>query len=72
MGSDVREAVDQRGHHRGLGVAYLDASAAVRPQLGGGIADGGEGAPHEEFPLSQAESASGVEVTKAEFGQKPG
>ena len=50
----------------------LDAGAAVRAELGGGVADGGQGAQHQEFALGQGESAPGVEVAEAELGQEPG
>jgi hypothetical protein len=68
--SDVREAVHERGNHGRLGVADLEARAAMGAELGRCVSDRGQGAQHQEFPLSQGESASRVEVAEAELCQE--
>ena len=64
--------MDQGGNHFGLGVAGLEAGSAVRAELCGGVADGGQGAQHQQLALGQGEPVSGVEVAEAELGEEPG
>lgn len=44
----------------------------MRAELGGGVADRGQRAQHQQFALGQGEPGSGVEVAEAELGQEPG
>jgi hypothetical protein len=53
--SDVREAMHQSRYHGSLGVAHLEAGAAVGAELGRRVADRGQGTQHQEFTLGQAE-----------------
>ena len=63
--------MDQGGHHGGLGVARLDAGAAVGAELCGSVADRGQCAQHQQLTLGQGEPAAGVEVAEAELGEEP-